>query len=858
MTDNTNALTMESVLEHSSWMRSFARSLVFDQSKVDDVVQEAWLAAIKTPANRIQNPKAWLSGVIRHTVFDFGKSESRRAKREQLAAKGEALPSTADLAEQVSMQRKIAGLVLELEEPYRSTVLLRFFEDLTPNEIAERQGVPPATVYSRLSRALEQMRERLDRDYGNRQDWCLALLPLAKLSKVASTSAISLTAIFGALFLVVSFFTWNFWIQSDSSNPIHLVNVSESSETSAQANTPSDSSISIPPHSTRELIASTAPPSPPQNTPQKHIIRGQVLDTSGAPVSRINVCWYGSGNKRNETRTVTFQTGITVISHEDDCLTEAVSDDLGHFQFEFVNPPVSEKGGAESRGEDWLRVADGWFLNESGEREYVLVVAKSRELFGSVVDEQGSPIADAEVQSSLRFEELRSFPLLLDKLNTQDRLLEMNRSDGYGRFQLKYVPDVSEVRVVTKHPDYRQDQRNIPNSPSAELSIVLLSRQPQKPLQNLIRGRVVDANGIGLADVTVGMHVEKTKTDSTGAFAFEAQAGFEDDEALYAVRADYQPVRIENYGKVVRESSKSLEPVLICLKEKALSISGRVVDAAGNPLSGFEVDIFEPSLFSPSVLGSDFLSEFAMRGSWQRMTTQKSGQFWILGLANRSYRLLAWDEKSLLAIKSPPISAGSQNVQIVIPADSVREKIRGQVLSAAGIPLPGVEVSLGLNTYEVTREGGSVSNTITREGTFTNLEGRFELNNVPRYEVYLQFNGKAIAEKRTTIPVESDGQDLRFNLPVKCRLILQDSFPVGEESQETFSILDEQERRIQIRNASSPDVWGSFNVGSRADVNFSIYEVDETARALVFYKEEKVLRRIPLQLQIGKVNRVHF
>jgi DNA-directed RNA polymerase specialized sigma24 family protein len=34
----------------------------------------------------------------------------------------------------------VAQVVLELEEPYRSTVLLRFFEDLEPREIAARQG----------------------------------------------------------------------------------------------------------------------------------------------------------------------------------------------------------------------------------------------------------------------------------------------------------------------------------------------------------------------------------------------------------------------------------------------------------------------------------------------------------------------------------------------------------------------------------------------------------------------------------------------------------------------------------------------------------------------------------------------
>lgn len=81
--------------------------------------------------------------------------------------------------------------MLELEEPYRQTVLLRYYEGLSSPEIARRLEVPAGTVRWRLSNALGLLRERLDREYGNRAAWSLLLAPLAgrEASLVASTSA---------------------------------------------------------------------------------------------------------------------------------------------------------------------------------------------------------------------------------------------------------------------------------------------------------------------------------------------------------------------------------------------------------------------------------------------------------------------------------------------------------------------------------------------------------------------------------------------------------------------------------------------------------------------------------------------
>jgi hypothetical protein len=83
------------------------------------------------------------------------------------------------MLEKLELQRLVAGLLRELEEPLRTAVLLRFFEGKTPSEIAAAQGVPAGTVRWRISEGLRRLRERLDERHGGQRDaWRALLIPL--------------------------------------------------------------------------------------------------------------------------------------------------------------------------------------------------------------------------------------------------------------------------------------------------------------------------------------------------------------------------------------------------------------------------------------------------------------------------------------------------------------------------------------------------------------------------------------------------------------------------------------------------------------------------------------------------------
>lgn len=184
---------LDQLLGHAAWVRGLAASLLRDPAATDDVVQETWLAALETPPRDNRNLRGWLGRVVRNAVRQRGRGAARRAWREQVAGE-EREPLTESpevLAERVETQRRLAARVLELDEPFRQTLLLRFYEELSSAEIARRTGTPEGTVRWRLKRGLDELRERLDDDYGSRRTWCLALIPLARRASPSEVALVS-------------------------------------------------------------------------------------------------------------------------------------------------------------------------------------------------------------------------------------------------------------------------------------------------------------------------------------------------------------------------------------------------------------------------------------------------------------------------------------------------------------------------------------------------------------------------------------------------------------------------------------------------------------------------------------------
>src|SRR5690606_37993369 len=107
-------------------------------------------------------------------------------------------------------RQRVASAVLELDEPFRSVVLLRWFEDREPGAIARQLGIPVATVRTRLHRAHAKLRERFEREQG--PDWrgrlALLCMPLRSGVRPAVMSGSKLLAAAGLALLVAVGALW--------------------------------------------------------------------------------------------------------------------------------------------------------------------------------------------------------------------------------------------------------------------------------------------------------------------------------------------------------------------------------------------------------------------------------------------------------------------------------------------------------------------------------------------------------------------------------------------------------------------------------------------------------------------------
>ncbi len=211
------------ILAHDGFVRAIARRLLRDEANADDVAQETWLAAVRSDAGARTRGTwhGWLRVITERIAKLQRRREERRLARERRAARREALPDEAEIRAREEVRAAIVDAVFALEEPYRTTVLLRFFEDLPPRAIAARMQVPVETVRTRLKRALAMLRPKLDQA---RRDWRLTLLALpiwdhalARAGGLLLMSQGIFKGLLAALLLAALMLAW--WFAQDAGDP---------------------------------------------------------------------------------------------------------------------------------------------------------------------------------------------------------------------------------------------------------------------------------------------------------------------------------------------------------------------------------------------------------------------------------------------------------------------------------------------------------------------------------------------------------------------------------------------------------------------------------------------------------------
>lgn len=140
-----------------------------DTNEARDVVQEVFIKAMREPRLfdadfRIQ---AWLYRVTRNLCFNLVRDRRRRETilAGSVRVSSEGPPDPLALVFQGEQQAELLQAVEQLSEDHRDILLLRYYDDLSYQEIADHLGIKLGTVMSRLSRARDRLLEVVDGDH---------------------------------------------------------------------------------------------------------------------------------------------------------------------------------------------------------------------------------------------------------------------------------------------------------------------------------------------------------------------------------------------------------------------------------------------------------------------------------------------------------------------------------------------------------------------------------------------------------------------------------------------------------------------------------------------------------------------
>ena len=194
----------EQLLQDIAWLKSLATMLANDRDDADDLVQEAWIAAWRRQPDGTRPMRAWLTKVVRDLAGMKHRSDRRRAARHALADDAQVPAAPDELLAQMRLHRLLVELVIELDEPYRSTIIARFVEGRTSASIAQSLGIPAGTVRKRLHEALSRLRAGLDANAGDRKRWAPAVLVFAKGGMYVAKPTKLVLVVLGALLLAIA------------------------------------------------------------------------------------------------------------------------------------------------------------------------------------------------------------------------------------------------------------------------------------------------------------------------------------------------------------------------------------------------------------------------------------------------------------------------------------------------------------------------------------------------------------------------------------------------------------------------------------------------------------------------------
>lgn len=173
--EEKNLLFEQDFLPHIEALHTFAFHLTLDENSANDLVQETYMRAFRfmEQYERGSNAKAWLFKILKNAFIN----EFRRRKRQPTQVDFEDVrlshdtedvagsEAFADLREDMFnylIGDEVTQAINEMPVDFRTVILLCDVEDFNYEEIAVILDIPVGTVRSRLHRARNTLKEKLE------------------------------------------------------------------------------------------------------------------------------------------------------------------------------------------------------------------------------------------------------------------------------------------------------------------------------------------------------------------------------------------------------------------------------------------------------------------------------------------------------------------------------------------------------------------------------------------------------------------------------------------------------------------------------------------------------------------------
>jgi RNA polymerase sigma-70 factor (ECF subfamily) len=285
MANEADALSPERLLAQVEWVRRLAGALV-GRGDADEVAQQAYLQALSAPPRAVGNLRGWLTTVVRNAAHYRARVDERRATHERRAPVPAPAADPAESVARAELHRRVVDAVLALDEPYRGTLLMRFFDDLSAEAIAAARGLPVETVRTRVKRGLALLRARL-RDDDMKGVAALACSGAAAVEVVKMSLAIKWTT---AAAVVVAA-GWTAWIATGDGNAPSQVALHEERPVAAESAPPIAEPDAARAPEVPPAAAAVAPDqaAAPAELTKPGTIHGVVKDRSGRPVADASI-----------------------------------------------------------------------------------------------------------------------------------------------------------------------------------------------------------------------------------------------------------------------------------------------------------------------------------------------------------------------------------------------------------------------------------------------------------------------------------------------------------------------------------------------------------------------------------------